>query len=46
MVIWIARMASVGLSGRMETTIGPWNGPAGCVAIEVRYIGTVELQTI
>src|SRR5205823_4601448 len=31
-VIWMARIASAGVSGRMETTMGPWNGPAGMVA--------------
>jgi hypothetical protein len=41
-VICTARMASAGLSGRIDTTSGPWNGPAGAVSIEVRYIGTVE----
>src|SRR3982074_2118514 len=40
-VIWMARMASAGFIGRIETTIGPWNGPAAVVAIDVRYIGTV-----
>src|SRR5215467_2730464 len=40
-VIWMARMASAGFIGRIDTTTGPWNGPAGVVAIEVRYIGTV-----
>ncbi len=43
-VIWMARMASAGFIGRMDTTMGPWNGPAGVVAIEVRYIGTVRPQ--
>src|SRR5262252_7096363 len=43
-VIWMARIASAGFIGRMDTTMGPWNGPAGAVAIEVRYIGTVALQ--
>ena len=41
-VIWMARIASAGFSGRIDTTSGPWNGPAGAVAIEVRYIGTVR----
>ena len=41
-VIWMARIASAGFSGRIDTTSGPWNGPAAVVAIEVRYIGTVE----
>ena len=31
-----------GFIGRMETTTGPWNGPAGVVAMVVRYIGTVR----
>ena len=42
----MARIASAGFIGRIETTIGPWNGPAGAVAIEVRYIGTVALQVM
>ena len=42
MVICTARIASAGFSGRIDTTSGPWNGPAGAVSIEVRYIGTVE----
>jgi len=42
----MARIASAGLSGRIDTTIGPWNGPAGAVAIEVRYIGTVAPQVM
>ena len=45
-VIWIARIASPGLSGRMETTSGPANGPAGTHWILVRYIGTFEPQVI
>jgi hypothetical protein len=28
-VIWMARIASAGFSGRIDTTSGPWNGPAG-----------------
>ena len=28
--------------GRIDTTVGPWNGPAAWVAIEVRYIGTLQ----
>src|SRR5579864_1264905 len=43
-VICTARMASAAFIGRIETTSGPWNGPAGTVSIEVRYIGTVQLQ--
>jgi hypothetical protein len=39
-------MASAGFIGRMETTIGPWNGPAAAVAMVVRYIGTVALQVM
>ena len=35
-----------GFSGRIETTSGPWNGPAAVVGIEVRYIGTVEPQVM
>ena len=30
-VIWMARIASAGLNDRMDTTIGPWNGPDGTV---------------
>ena len=45
-VTWTARMASAGLSGRMDTTKGPWNGPAGMVAIEVRNIGTAQPQVM
>ena len=41
-VIWIARIALAGVIGRIETTIGPWNSPASAVAIEVRYIGTLQ----
>ena len=43
-VIWMARIASAGFSGRIDTTMGPWKGPAGIVAIEVRYIGTVTFK--
>src|SRR5262249_38464925 len=43
-VILMARLASAGRIGRIDTTIGPWNGPAGAVAILVRYIGTVQPQ--
>src|SRR5262249_2885916 len=28
-VIWMARIASAGFIGRIETTMGPWNRPAG-----------------
>src|SRR5262245_32627912 len=34
-VIWTARMASAGVIGRIDTTMGPRNGPAGVVAIDV-----------
>ena len=40
-VTWTARIASAGVSGRIETTSGPEKRPAGVVAIEVRYIGTL-----
>ena len=43
-VICTARMAFAGVIGRIETTIGPWNGPAAAVAIEVRYIGTLHRE--
>src|SRR6516164_7761567 len=39
-VICTARIAAAGFIGRIDTTSGPWNGPAGLVATEVRYIGT------
>src|SRR6188768_2492585 len=39
-----ARIASAGLNGRIDTTIGPWNGPAGAHSMLVRYIGTLLLQ--
>ena len=39
-VICTARIASAGLNGRIDTTIGPANGPAEPQAILVRYIGT------
>ena len=42
MVICTARIALAGVIGRIDTTIGPWNGPASAVAIEVRYIGTLQ----
>ena len=41
-VICTARIASAGLNGRIDTTSGPRNGPAGVVSIEVRYIGTLR----
>ena len=34
-------MALAGVIGRIETTTGPWNGPARVVGIDVRYIGKV-----
>ena len=40
----MARMASAAFIGRIETTIGPANGPAGTVGIDVRYIGTLQPQ--
>ncbi len=46
MVICTARMASAGFIGRIETTSGPWNGPAGTVSTAVRYIGTVQSQVM
>ena len=42
----MARIALAGVIGRMDTTRGPWNGPAGAVAMEVRYIGTVTPQVM
>ena len=39
-VICTARIASAGLNERIDTTRGPWNGPAGAVGTEVRNIGT------
>ena len=41
-VICTARIASAGCSGRIDTTSGPWNTPAGTHAIDVRYIGTLQ----
>ncbi len=41
-VICTARIASRGVIGRIDTTIGPRNGPASFVAIDVRYIGTLQ----
>ena len=41
-VICTARIASAGRNERIDTTSGPWNGPAGSVRIEVRYIGTLR----
>ena len=39
-------MASLGFSGRIETTSGPANGPAGRHWILVRYIGTFDPQVM
>src|SRR4051812_11427637 len=39
LVISMARIASFGLNGRIDTIIGPPNGPTGAQAILVRYIG-------
>ena len=36
----MARMALAGVNGRIETTIGPRNGPAGTVSMLVRYMAT------
>ena len=41
-VIATARAASAALSGRMLTTMGPANGPAGAVARFVRYMATLR----
>ena len=43
-MICTARIASAGFIGRIDTTIGPANGPAGAQAMLVRYIGTRTLQ--
>ena len=45
-VICIARIASAGFIGRIDTTIGPWNTPAGTHGMLVRYIGTLQLQAM
>src|SRR5215213_7614129 len=45
-VIWMARIASAGRKGRIETTSGPWNGPAASVGMLVRHIGTFEPRSI
>ena len=42
-MICTARIASAGLNGRIDTTIGPANGPAELQAMLVRYIGTRTL---
>jgi len=41
-VICTARTASAGLSGRIDTTSGPWNRPAGVVGTFVRYMETLQ----
>ncbi len=41
-VTWIARIASAAFSGRIDTTSGPPNTPAGCVWMLVRYMGTLQ----
>jgi hypothetical protein len=38
----VARIASAGLNGRIDTTSGPANGPAGAHGTLVRYIGTLQ----
>jgi hypothetical protein len=45
-VIWMARIASFGFSGRIDTTSGPWKGPAAAVGTLVRYIGTAVPQVM
>src|SRR6516162_2175926 len=45
-VICTARIALAGLNGRIETTMGPANGPAAPQAMLVRYIGTRTLSAI
>src|SRR3984893_5611794 len=45
-VICTARMALAGVIGRIDTTNRPLDGPAGVVAIDVRYIGTVQSQVM
>src|ERR1700677_2279341 len=45
-VICTARIAWAGLKGRMETTMGPENGPEDLQAMLVRYIGTRTLRSI
>lgn len=37
-----ARMASGAFSGRMDTTSGPWNGPAAAVGMSVRNMATLR----
>jgi hypothetical protein len=41
-VISIARIASAGLKGRIDTTSLPRKRPAGVVSTLVRYIGTLR----
>ena len=38
----MARIASAGRNGRIDTTSGPWNGPAAFGRDAVRYIGTLR----
>ena len=38
----VARMAWAGVNGRIDTTIGPRNTPAGRQSMLVRYIGTLR----
>src|SRR5439155_1499001 len=45
-VTWIARIAAAARSGRIETTIGPWNGPAAMVGMLVRYIATLRFWSM
>ena len=41
-MICTARIASAGFIGRIDTTSGPLNTPAGTQGMLVRYIGTLE----
>ena len=41
-MICTARIASAGFIGRIDTTSGPWNTPAGTQGTLVRYIGTFD----
>ena len=41
-VTWTARTTWPAGTGRIDTTIGPWNAPAGTVGTDVMYIGTFE----
>ena len=45
-MICTARIASLGLNGRIDTTIGPANGPDGVHAMLLRYIGTRTLRSM